>query len=34
VDHIVPVSRGGGNDEANLRTLCRACNVGKGAAAA
>src|SRR5690606_35763415 len=25
-DHIVPVSRGGTNDPANLRTLCRRCN--------
>lgn len=30
VDHIVPVSRGGGNEESNLRTLCRACNGGRG----
>lgn len=30
VDHIVPVCRGGGNEEANLRTLCRECNAGKG----
>lgn len=30
VDHITPVSRGGGNEEANLRTLCRACNGGRG----
>lgn len=30
VDHIVPVARGGGNEEGNLRTLCGACNVGKG----
>jgi len=29
VDHIVPVSKGGGNEETNLRTLCRACNRGK-----
>jgi 5-methylcytosine-specific restriction endonuclease McrA len=29
-DHIVPVARGGGNEEGNLRTLCGACNVGKG----
>jgi hypothetical protein len=29
VDHIVAVSRGGTNDFANLRTLCRPCNQGK-----
>lgn len=26
VDHIVPVSKGGRTDEANLQTLCRRCN--------
>ncbi len=26
VDHIVPVSRGGGAEEDNLETLCRRCN--------
>lgn len=31
VDHIVPISRGGGNDSANLRILCRSCNSRKGA---
>lgn len=31
VDHIVPVSRGGGNDPSNLRILCRPCNSRKGA---
>ena len=31
VDHIVPWSRGGLNIEGNLRTLCRGCNLGKGA---
>jgi HNH endonuclease len=31
VDHIVPVSRGGGNEMSNLRTLCAACNAGRGA---
>lgn len=30
VDHIVAVSRGGGNEMANLRTLCGDCNRGKG----
>lgn len=29
IDHIVPVSKGGTNEESNLRTLCRACNAGK-----
>lgn len=29
VDHIVPVSKGGGNEEANLQTLCWECNRGK-----
>ena len=31
VDHILAVSRGGGNSLDNLRTLCRECNRGKGA---
>jgi len=30
VDHIVPVSKGGGHEESNLRALCRECNRGKG----
>jgi 5-methylcytosine-specific restriction endonuclease McrA len=30
IDHILPVSRGGDNEMANLRTLCRECNVGRG----
>jgi len=30
IDHIVPVSKGGTNDEANLRTACQPCNIGKG----
>jgi len=30
VDHIKPVSKGGTNDESNLRTLCADCNRGKG----
>lgn len=32
VDHIDPVSRGGGNDILNLITSCEECNCGKGAA--
>jgi 5-methylcytosine-specific restriction endonuclease McrA len=31
VDHIHPVSRGGNNDPKNLQTLCKRCNLGKGA---
>jgi hypothetical protein len=29
VDHIVPASKGGTDEESNLRTLCRRCNRGK-----
>lgn len=29
VDHIVPVARGGGNEESNLWVLCQPCNGGK-----
>ena len=31
VDHIVPVAHGGGNELENLQTLCRHCNLKKGA---
>jgi hypothetical protein len=29
VDHIMPVSKGGGDEMGNLRTLCGTCNRGK-----
>jgi len=30
IDHIVPVSKGGTNEESNLRALCSECNIGRG----
>lgn len=30
VDHVIPRSRGGGDDMGNLVTACRDCNRGKG----
>lgn len=30
MDHIVPQSAGGGNEDDNLQTLCRPCNTSKG----
>jgi len=31
VDHMVPIALGGGNELTNLQTLCRPCNLRKGA---
>lgn len=31
VDHIIPVIRGGTNEDANLQTLCEECHRAKGA---
>lgn len=33
LDHVVPWSLGGSDDESNLQTLCLPCNVRKGARA-
>lgn len=30
VDHILPLSHGGTNDEGNLQPACRECNLNKG----
>ena len=30
IDHVIPVSKGGTNDEVNLTTSCDECNSGKG----
>jgi 5-methylcytosine-specific restriction endonuclease McrA len=30
VDHIIPRSRGGGNERENLLPACRKCNYGRG----
>ncbi len=31
VDHVVPISKGGATEMANLQTLCADCNLGKAA---
>lgn len=31
IDHILARSRGGGNEDSNLRVLCVSCNMRKGA---
>ena len=30
IDHIIPISKGGGNDSRNLQIICRTCNLKKG----
>ena len=30
IDHIVPLSRGGSNDDDNIQLLCLPCNLSKG----
>jgi hypothetical protein len=29
VDHVIPLARGGAHTEANVRCICRACNIAK-----
>ena len=30
IDHIIPLCRGGFEDESNMQVLCRTCNLSKG----
>ena len=30
IDHVIPVTKGGTNDKANIQLLCKTCNVKKG----
>ncbi|MBP0589290.1 HNH endonuclease [Paraburkholderia sp. LEh10] len=34
IDHVIPLERGGSNDDANLQPLCDACHKAKTAAEA